>query len=124
MSLHENTCSESPAEAEMMPAGLLPQAGPVSKSYSMYTCHLAVHAAASARHTQCIWPREGALRDGPEDTGSRGGGGGTETGSRSGQLELGASKCSPGELAGLEKHLLAAWWLLLIKESQHPGNTP
>ena len=98
VSLHEDPCPKSPAEAEVMPARLLPQAGPVSKSYNMYTCHLAVHAATSARHTQCIWPREEPLRGGPEDSGSRGGGDRDRKQERA--AGAGGFQCSPEAGAG------------------------
>lgn len=47
--LQSNPCSESSAEADMVWAGLLPRVGPVSKSYSMHTCHLAAPAASPAQ---------------------------------------------------------------------------
>lgn len=89
----------------MVPAGL------VSKSYSMHTRHLVMHAATSAQTHTVYLNGEDALRDGSGDTGSWGQGG--EGRQREAAGTGGASNAAlgvvlaDGWLAGLEEHLLA-----------------
>lgn len=97
---------------------LLPQVGPVSKSYTART-HVTWLCTLPPLLTHTVRLAErGSLERWLRAHGKRRVGGQR----RADRKQEGAAGADE-QAVGLERHLLAAWWFLLIKEWQHPGHT-